>query len=81
MDKTKIKQYIIATLEKKANQLGIENEIFDDNYFIMGSGILDSLDFITLITDIENEFGVNVDFSDEDPEVFSTLSGFIKCIK
>jgi acyl carrier protein len=49
----------------------------DDNTPLVGSGMLDSLGFLELISSVEQEFDLNCDFSEVEPEVFTTLGGFV----
>ena len=46
---------------------------------LVDSGLFDSLGFVGLITAVEEEFGVEVDFGDVDPETFTTLGGIVQC--
>jgi acyl carrier protein len=83
MNKNKeIKEFILNKIEEKSKLLGISfdyNELTDD-FSLTGTGIFDSMDFMNLITDVEEKFNVEVDFSNHDPESFTTLNGFIECI-
>lgn len=49
----------------------------DDGLKLVGTGLLDSLGFLELMTDVEQEFGLQCDFSSSEPEVFTTLGGFV----
>ncbi|MCK6474416.1 MAG: acyl carrier protein [Planctomycetes bacterium] len=49
----------------------------DDGLKLVGAGLLDSLGFLELMTDVEQEFGLQCDFSSSEPEVFTTLGGFV----
>jgi acyl carrier protein len=80
--KEEIKRWVIEKVKNKAKKLQVifEDEISDE-FSLTGSGIFDSMDFMVLIADVESAFNVIVDFSDSDPEQFTTLNGFIECIK
>jgi acyl carrier protein len=75
------KQFIIRCIKKKSEQLSVNLTEINDDFSLTGSGIFDSMDFMNLIVDVENEFKVSVDFSDADPEKFTTLMGFVEYIK
>jgi acyl carrier protein len=80
--KTEIKEFIINKIEEKSKLLGISfdyNEMLDD-FSLTGTGIFDSMDFMNLIADVEENFNVEVDFTNHDPEIFTTINGFIQCI-
>jgi acyl carrier protein len=80
--KAEIKEFIIDKIEEKSKLLDIsfEPEAMKDDFSLTGTGIFDSMDFMNLITDIEEKFNVEVDFSNHEPESFTTLTGFIECI-
>lgn len=42
---------------------------------LVGEGALDSLAFVELIAEVEEEFGVEIDFLEADAEEFTTLDG------
>jgi acyl carrier protein len=79
--KEEIKEFIIGKIMEKSRQLDIpiDQDSIDDEFSLTGSGVFDSMDFMNLITDTEEKFGVEVDFSNHDPEFFTTLKGFIEC--
>jgi acyl carrier protein len=79
--KTEIKEFIIDKIEEKSKLLDIfvEHEVITDDFSLTGTGIFDSMDFMNMITDVEEKFSVEVDFSNHDPESFTTLKGFIEC--
>ena len=52
-----------------------------NDFSLTGTGVFDSMDFMNLIADVEEHFNVEVDFSNHDPEFFTTLGGFIHCTK
>jgi acyl carrier protein len=80
--KTEIKEFIIDKIEEKSKLLDIsfEQEVIRDEFSLTGTGIFDSMDFMNLIADVEEKFSVEIDFSNHDPESFTTLKGFIECI-
>ena len=81
--KTEIQQFIIDKIEEKSKLLDIsfEPEVMTDDFSLTGTGVFDSMDFMNLITDVEEKFSVEIDFSNHDPEAFTTIKGFIECIK
>ena len=47
---------------------------------MFATDILDSLHFLKLITMLEDEFGLDIDFSEYEPDEFKTIQGFIACL-
>jgi acyl carrier protein len=80
-DLSKIRSFLIEKIIVKADRHNIKVEEPGDEFSLTASGLFDSMDFLNLMLDIENAFGVTVDFSDAEPEEFTTLGGFLRCIK
>ncbi|WP_152611285.1 acyl carrier protein [Psychroserpens mesophilus] len=80
-NKNEIKDFIKNEIKKKSELMQIELGTIQDDFSLTGSGVFDSMDFMTLIVDVENAFHKEVDFSDSDPEQFTTLGGFVDCVK
>lgn len=76
MNKTDITKYIYKQLQAKLGEHRTK-EIMDEDIDFIGSGIMSSLDFISLLSDIEQEFDIEIDFEDYDPSEYSTMSGLI----
>ncbi len=74
--------FIKDKIQRKAKQFEIEiAEEVNESFSITGSGLFDSMDFMNLIVEVEEKFGVEVDFSEYEPEVFTTIGGFVNCAK
>jgi acyl carrier protein len=74
--------FIKGEIRKKAEKLQVViDEEINESFSLTGSGFFDSMDFMRLIVEVEEKFGVEVNFSDHDPKVFTTVGGFIKCIE
>jgi len=80
IDKEKIKDFVRDRIRKKSAKLNVSLDEIPDDFSLTGSGMFDSMDFVELMADVESAFNVQVDFSDADPEQFTTLQGFINCI-
>jgi acyl carrier protein len=78
--KEQIKNFIVERINNKASLLNVTLDEIPDDFSLTGSGVFDSIDFMDLIASVETAFRVKVDFSDSDPENFTTLSGFVDCI-
>lgn len=47
---------------------------------MIDTGIINSMGFIELVADIEEEFAVHVDFEHYRPEELSTVTGLVECV-
>jgi len=70
-----IRPRVVAILEK----MGKTDVPLDVD--LVSSGILDSLDFLELVSSLEGEFKIKVDFSVLDPEQFTTLDGLVAALE
>ena len=57
------------------------NSDLDPEISLTSSGMIDSIQFIELILYLEAHFQVELDFGNEDPRAFTTVSGLAKAIK
>jgi len=73
-----IRQFVSERIGKLAADKGKSVEIGDD-FSLLESGLIDSLGFVDLVTDIEDTFDVEMDFGDLDPEEFTRLGGLVQC--
>ncbi|MBE0644918.1 MAG: acyl carrier protein [Bacteroidetes bacterium] len=77
--KETIRVFIQERLVEKASMLDMEAPEMNDDLPLTGIGLLDSMDFFGLITDVEERFGIEIDFTEKEPAEFSTLGGFVIC--
>ncbi|HEX7131032.1 MAG TPA: phosphopantetheine-binding protein [Iamia sp.] len=70
-----IRQFLVVRLAELAAERGLGDVEIAEGFHFFDSGLLDSFGFINLLTDAEEEFSVEVDFTELDPEEFSTLDG------
>jgi len=73
--KNKVLEIVLLQLKNKNIQTIAED------VSLISSNYLDSLEFIELIATIENEFKIDVDFSEIDPVEMTTLTGIITYIE
>lgn len=75
-----LRAYVVDHLTEAAQTLGLEGLQIDGDFDFFDSGVLDSFGFINLMADVEERFQVELDFSDLDPEDFSTLDGLVRSL-
>ncbi|WP_394191918.1 hypothetical protein [Pseudoalteromonas atlantica] len=64
-------------IEKHGEQILISLNKQDS---LISSGLLDSLDFISMLMEIENSLNLNIDFEEADPVQFTSYSGLIQLL-
>jgi len=63
-------------MEKVSNKIGeAKAAALDENLNLIEHGILDSLDFISMLMELEMKFGLDLDFEDVDPSTFTSIQG------
>jgi acyl carrier protein len=64
----------------RANKQGSENLDISADTELLGSGLLDSFDFLDLIVYIEGKMGRKIDLSAADPREFSVVRGLCNLV-
>ena len=72
-----IRGFVIERIQAAAAANGRSIEGLDDDFNIVDSGVLDSIGFIDLITSIEDQFDLEIDLSEVDPDEFTTVAGLV----
>lgn len=76
MDNTvEIKEFLKLKIQEAAREKGVAVKEVDESFDLFQSGVFDSMGFVSLIGAIENKFSIEMDFSELEPEDFSTLNG------
>lgn len=60
------------------NRPDIENI---ENAELVNDGLLDSFDIVTLVTDLDKAFEINIDGADITPENFNTVDSIVELVK
>lgn len=61
MDRTAIRHLLIERISARARRLGLDEGDLTDGFDLVRSGVLDSLGFVDLLTDLERAAGRQVD--------------------
>ena len=72
----KIKKNIIFFLKKKRKKINFNNKKID----LIRDEILDSMDFLNLISFLEKKFSIKIDLSNENPNIFSKVDKIARSI-
>lgn len=67
--KKEIKKTIILFLKKKKKKINFKDNKID----LIKDDIMDSMDFLNLISFLENKLFIKIDLSKEDPNIFSKV--------
>ncbi len=78
--KSQVRAFIVNYVKGKYSEAGLEYGEFLDEESLTSNGLLDSMEFFGLVTDIENEFSIVLSFEDVEPDRFTTIAGILSCI-
>lgn len=73
-----IREFLMKKVQARLSKMGESPLALDDDFNLVNSGVVDSMGFLTLITEVESAFGIEIDFSDYEPSEFTTLGGFAR---
>ncbi|TWU08821.1 D-alanine--poly(phosphoribitol) ligase subunit 2 [Symmachiella macrocystis] len=75
---TDVRNFILQKIRAAAEVKAIAVDDIGDDFDFFESEIFDSLGLVGLLTQIEGELGASIDFSELDPEEFTTLGGLTR---
>jgi len=75
MDKQKISEFVRDLITSK----GFEANLSDEETLVT-SGLLDSMDVLTIVLFLEESFGLDLDVSDFDADNFDTIDGICSMV-
>ncbi|MEI7618072.1 MAG: phosphopantetheine-binding protein [Actinomycetota bacterium] len=77
---TAMKAFVVSFLIDRARRLGFDSLEVDGDFDFFESGLLDSFGLIELIDSVESSFNLQLDFTDMDPDAFTTVHGLVKSL-
>ena len=77
---TEATEFIHEKIRAACAQKGIQVNMHGDDFDLFQSGVFDSLGFVSLVTALEQKFGNELDFSEIDPEQFTTVKGLANVV-
>ena len=80
-DSTNLKEKLLSIIIPKLTPLGLSEKDLGEDDNLVELGVFDSVAFLEFITSLEDECGVQIDFSELDPSEFSTLGGLLRNLK
>jgi acyl carrier protein len=81
---SEIRVFVVGVIEEQLAMKGYPLEDVSDDFDLLTSGVIDSLSFLELTVALQEEFDVELDFDEIDPEQFSIigpLCQYITCKK
>ncbi|MCG8587649.1 MAG: acyl carrier protein [Pirellulales bacterium] len=74
-----VRDFVRAWLDRNAKS-GSTSEPLEGATNFVATGVINSMKFVNLLMDTENEFDIELDFSELNPSEFLTIDGFASCV-
>jgi len=75
-----VRAHVLQWLAEPLSEAGIDPASVSDDLDLLDAGLIDSFGILELIAEVEQHFGVEIDFDRLDPEgltVLGTFAGFV----
>lgn len=71
-----VRAFVLEDLAPQFAEHGVDPATVGDDYDLLTSGIIDSFGILELIADVNERFGIEIDFEELDPEGLTILGEF-----
>jgi acyl carrier protein len=75
-----VRRLVLERLAEPLGRLGLRPDQVPDDFDLLTSGLIDSFGLVELITDVEERFGLEVDFEQLDPEGLTVIGSFSRYV-
>jgi acyl carrier protein len=75
---TELREMVLESIAHKIEAAGLTRQEFDDDIDLLQSGLIDSFDFLDLVSMLEEAADVSIDLADIDDEQLVTVRGVIQ---
>ena len=72
-----LREMVIEIVGSKIERAGLDNRTLDDDIDLLQSGLIDSFEFLDLISAIEEQSGITIDLGAMEESDFTTLRGLV----
>ena len=71
-----VRAFVVADLADALTENGIDPDAVGDDFDLLTSGVIDSFGILELIADVNEHFGIEIDFEELDPEGLTIVGQF-----
>ncbi|HVH71695.1 MAG TPA: acyl carrier protein [Candidatus Dormibacteraeota bacterium] len=75
-----VRALVLSRLQALIVTAGLRPEEINDDLDMLTEGLIDSMGIVELITSIERDFGVAIDFAELDPENLTIIGPFCRYV-
>jgi len=79
-DAETIRRRVQTFLSHKLAAQGLVVPPLTDSFAYLEAGVLDSIDFVNLLTELRRDLGVTLELEDLDPTEYATIGGLVACL-
>ena len=71
-----VRAFVVSDLADALTENGIDPATVGDDFDLLTSGVIDSFGILELIADVNEHFGIEIDFEELDPEGLTIVGQF-----
>jgi acyl carrier protein len=76
-----VRRLVLEGLAEPLGRMGLRPDEVPDDFDLLTSGLIDSFGLVELITDVEERFGLELDFEQLDPEGLTVIGTFSRYVE
>ena len=80
MNEQQVREILRELIGNRLQAQGKEVDLEDEDVSLVDLGVIDSFGFLELVAELEEKTGVYPDFSEADPDEFTSLNGLARLI-
>ena len=80
MQENEVRDVLKDIVEKRVAAQGADIDISDGDASLVDLGVMDSFGFLELVAELEEKTGIFPDFSEADPDEFTSINGLVKIV-
>lgn len=81
MEERDLRKLVVEIVTQRMQSANLNPESLNDDISLIDLGVIDSFGFLELTTEIEERTGIIMDFSEADPEDFTSVNGLINILQ
>ena len=75
-----VRTFVLHLVADSLLACGLKPELVPDDYDLLSGGVMDSFGLIEMITSVEDEFGLELDFEQMEPEQVGIIGDFARFV-
>ena len=76
--RARVRTTVFRLLEPRLEDAGLSERTLDESRSLIELGVIDSFTFVDVLTALQEELGVEIDFMELDPDDFDSVEGLVR---